>query len=242
MRYILKIIAICMILNLPVAVYPNETTHLDFFTAEYNIYWGRIVIGSAQRKFSPISNNQYMFQSEARGSNLISIFKDIHIVEKSIWAFENNWLRPISYDYQNSARKNKNVQIEFDWEHGVIINKVEDSIWKLPSPEQVMDKLIYQLAIMHDLKRGMRPDFYDIADGGRIKRYYFNYYDEEQVGTPAGTYQALKIERSKIGDNRKIIVWLAKDLDYLPIMLKYIGKKGRKKGSAKLVNFELIKN
>ena len=77
-----------------------------------------------------------------------------------------------------------------------------------------MDKLLYQLAIMHDLQNGRTPASYRIADGGGIKTYSFEKLGEEVVETPLGSFDTIKILRHKPGSSRKYVFWCAPDLEY----------------------------
>ena len=92
----------------------------------------------------------------------------------------------------------------------------------------IMDKLLYQLAIMNDLKVGKEQLAYTVADGGQIKIYKFNMLGEELIKTPIGVLHTLKLERQKPNSRRKTTIWCARKLNYLPVKVENIEKDGRK--------------
>ena len=80
----------------------------------------------------------------------------------------------------------------------------------------ILDKLLYQLVIMIDLKAGYIPEKYVIADGGKIKEYTFEYIEDEIIKTPIGDLNTMKLSRYK-KNKQETFLWCAYDLDFLPV-------------------------
>ena len=133
-----------------------------------------------ERKFYKNANNDYIFSSESKTTGLISLFRKDHIIEISNWYFINSTIAPLNYTYQHTGgKKNRDVEIKFNWNERQIINRVNDSVWHMKTQTGILDKLLYQLVIMIDLKAGYIPEKYVIADGGKIKEYTFEYIEDE---------------------------------------------------------------
>jgi len=144
-------------------------------------------------------------------------------------------LRPVIYSYQHTGgKKERFVNINFDWDRQRIITRTGKSVWTMPIETGILDKLLYQLAIMYDLERGIMPEAYSIADGGKIKTYHFEYHGKETVNIPVGKFEAIKLERHKPNSKRKTFLWCAVKLSYLPIKVIHIEKDGSKT-TAKLI-------
>ena len=88
--------------------------------------------------------------------------------------------------------------------------------------------MVYQLAVMRDLKRGLNQFSYRIADGGKMKSYNFETLSEETVQTPYGDFEALKVERFRDDRERETIFWCVRKLDYLPVKVLNIEPDGLK--------------
>lgn len=199
-----------------------------FFQVSYTLYSNDMKIGLMERKFSMIDDNNYLFHSESKTTGFFSIFRDDHIVEQSKWTYSENGFIPQAYKYQHTGgKKDRFVDITFNWDKNKITNKVNDSTWHMDTEAGILDKLLYQLTIMADLKNGKVPANYTIADGGKIKNYYFEHVTDEVIETPVGKFKAMKIERRKENSDRKTWFWCAYELDFLPIKVVITEKKGR---------------
>ena len=199
-----------------------------FFQVSYSLYSNDMKIGMMERKFSMISDNNYLFRSESKTTGFFSIFRDDHIVEQSKWSYTDQGFIPQTYKYEHTGgKKDRFVDITFNWDKNRITNKVNDSTWHMDTQAGILDKLLYQLTIMADLKSGKVPENYTIADGGKIKNYYFAHVADEVIETPIGNFKAMKIERRKENSERKTWFWCAYELDFLPVKVVITEKQGR---------------
>ena len=188
-----------------------------FFDISYKLYSNDTKIAQMERRFYKNELNNYIFSSESKTTGLISFFRKDHIVEISNWNITNSNIMPLHYSYQHTGgKKDRDVEINFDWESGQIINRVNNSIWHMKTQTGVLDKLLYQLVIMIDLKSGNIPEKYIIADGGKIKEYLFKYIQDEVIETPIGNFNTMKLARYK-KNKQETYLWCAYDLDFLPI-------------------------
>lgn len=198
------------------------------FEADYSIHMKGARVARMKRRFHQLDSGIYQYHSETRTTGLISIFRKDRIVETSNWQLQNQKLIPVEYYYSHSGgKKDRLVNISFDWENKRITNSIDGSSWKMPTSPNVMDKLLYQLALMYDLQAGRIPLHYTVADGGKTKTYNFEILGEELLETPLGEFQTLKLERHKPNSKRKSILWCATQLEYLPVKVENIEKDGR---------------
>lgn len=174
-----------------------------------------------------VRDGYYRLRQETKTSGLISLFYKDHILEESYWMVQGQQLRPVHYRYQRrGGRRERNADIHFDWQQEQITNKVNNTSWRMPTEQNIMDKLLYKLAIMHDLNKGVVPKSYIVADGGRSKTYHFKHYGEEVLQTALGEYFTVKLERFKPTGKRRTFLWCAPALDHLPVKISHIEKDG----------------
>ncbi|NKB36771.1 MAG: DUF3108 domain-containing protein [Gammaproteobacteria bacterium] len=200
----------------------------NLFEAEYSILMKGAKIAKMNRKFTRTEDGIYQYYSETRTTGFISLFRKDHIIETSRWRFDDKKLTPIDYYYDHSGgKKSRKVKIAFDWQSNKITNSIDGSSWKMPTSPNVMDKLLYQLAIMYDLEAGKEELLYTVADGGKTKVYNFEILGDETIDTPIGKFETVKLERHKPNSRRKSTLWCAKNLGYLPIKVENIEKDGK---------------
>lgn len=204
------------------------------FTAKYTLYYsgGKFInkkIAVLTRRLTGLGDDRYEYHSEIKTTGLLSLIRKVRIVESSRLAFAEGALRPLRYNYaRTDNRKRREVSVEFDWDSRKITNAVSGDFWDLPTEPAVMDKLLYQLAIMHDLKKGQPPASYLVADGNKIKTYAIEQLGEERIDTPLGSYHTVKMLRRRPGSDRKSVFWCAPDLEFLPIKVEHDEKDGSK--------------
>ena len=205
-----------------------ETTIPEYFEVDYTLYSNDTKIGLMERRFFMHEDGNYTFRSESKTTGLIALFRKDHIIEESQWHINGVQFTPLNYIYQHTGgKKDRDVEIKFNWEKQKITNRVNDSTWHMDTEPGILDKLLYQLAIMASLKAGSVPESYTIADGGKIKQYQFEYMHDEVIDTPLGEFKTMKLIRHKPNNDRKTFLWFANDLDFLPIKVINEEKKGR---------------
>ena len=198
------------------------------FSASYSLHSMGTRIATMKRSFASLESGIYLYYSETNTDGLLALLRKDQIIEKSTWQFTEGQLQPLLYSYLHTGgKKNRNVEINFDWSARKITNSINGSSWQMPIQAYIMDKLLYQLAIMYDLDKGMNKISYAIADGGKIKTYDFELVGKEGVNTPIGDFDALKLVRHKSNTNQKTAIWCAKELGYLPVKVENVEDNGR---------------
>ena len=165
------------------------------FEANYSLRVMGTKFALMKRSFSRLPDGAYIYLSETNTTGLASLLYKDKVIERSTWLFENGQIKPVEYSYDRSGgKKKRNVTIEFNWNSGMISTSVNGDAWHMPVRDNILDKLVYQLAIMHDLVNGRKNIDYTIADGGKVKIYHFDLLGEEDLRTPLGEFKTLKLE------------------------------------------------
>lgn len=198
------------------------------FVASYSLHSMGTRFADMRRSFSRLQNGEYVYRSDTHTVGLLALFRKDHIIEKSTWKYTAGRLQPLHYSYQRTGgRRDRNVIVNFDWSSRRIVNSVNGHSWHMPIQAYIMDKLLYQLAIMYDLQRGKKNINYAIADGGKIKEYDFERIGEDRLDTPIGKFSTLKLIRHKPNSKRRTVIWCARELGYMPVKVENVEKNGR---------------
>jgi hypothetical protein len=180
-------------------------------------------VGIRELKVAP--NGEYILSSSAK-SFLATV------TEQSRFRIEEQKLIPLEYQYKRSGvGRNKKIDLKFDWSEGKASDEAEG--WEIDITPGILDKLLYQFSMREDLERAALKNepwpsmTYQIADDGRLKTYDFKVTGEEELETPVGKINTVKVIRVRKSEDRSTTFWLAPDYEFMLIRLQQIEKKNR---------------
>lgn len=198
------------------------------FDALYKLYSSGMEIGESRQNIRNTGNNQYIFESKSRTTGFAKLILNKQIIEQSRWQMVNGRLVPVDYSYKRYLGElDRIVTSHFDWENQRVLNRVNDQKLELPLHEGMLDKLLYQFAIMHDMQKGVLPTQYTVADTRRLKTYYFDKLGEEKITTPLGDLDTIKLLHYKKNDEKRLVFWCAPEYQYLPVKIEITEDDGR---------------
>ncbi|MGH8582821.1 MAG: DUF3108 domain-containing protein [Gammaproteobacteria bacterium] len=189
------------------------------FSVSYTLYYGdSLPVGQITRALSEQGPGRYLFRSETKATGLASLLRNDRIVEESLWRPAGHGLRPLSYSYDYAGhRGKKHERLRFDWKRNLVHRKSHDGNSVTPIIPGLLDKVLYQLALIYDLQRGKRALAYPVVDGKKVKTYKFREAGAEKLRTALGDFTAMKLERRKDSGEIKTILWCVKELDYVAV-------------------------
>ena len=189
----------------------------ESFSVTYILQKGPVTLAEMKRKLYKNSNGNFVYESFSEPVGYARWFTDNTLLEKTEWNYQQQQLRPVTYSYdREGSKKQRHVKLSFDWDKMRVTNDINNDPWSMKITEGTLDKLLYHLAVMHDLANGKQSLEYQIADGGRLKTYSFSNLGEETLRTKLGTFKTIKLKRP---GKRDTILWCAEELNYLPIKL-----------------------
>jgi len=207
------------------------------FPREFTVYYkASISIFSGETKISLTADtdDRYVYESATKITGFMS-FIGVNLLEKSVLKYINGRARPLTYTYKNSKSKKRNAELTFDWEKKIVTNSIDSKPWKLAINPDTLDKLVYQLVMMDDLRQGKKKLNYSIADGGKLKEYNISIVGKEKLKTKLGEFNTLKL--SRISGSRTTTIWCAIELGYLPVRISQ-KKKGGSDHAAEIFKLE----
>ena len=210
----------CLLLLLCIAL-PQpahaENTLPESFTATYALTKGPLTLANMKRRLYKNERGNYVYESYSEPVGYARWFTDNTLLEKTEWTYHQQQLRPIEYSYdRKGSKKQRHVKLSFNWDKMRVTNDINNDPWSMKITDGTLDKLLYHLALMHDLANGKELFDYQVADGGSLKSYSFSNLGEETLRTKLGSFNTIKLIRP---GKRDTILWCAKELNYLPIKL-----------------------
>lgn len=192
------------------------------FTAKYDLYAKGIKVGEGTRKLFSVSKGKLRFESIGETSGLIGFFRKIRLEEWTEFTHTAAKIRPLEYIYNQTGKKTRYSHIEFDWTKNIAINLHKGKTMKIPLEEGTLDKLLYQVVLMRDLKQGKRQLEYKIADKGKIRVYQPAFVGTERIKTGRGELETHRYERTSSNKKRRTTFWCAPSLHYLPVQVEHV--------------------
>ncbi len=172
------------------------------------------------------TDNSSRFTIHTEPTGLAKLFVKKIIDESSIWKWRDKKITPIQYNYHRSGKKERKRSRIFDWNSATVTIKDDGKEQKLDQLQSgTVDEALFLLALMHDLKQGNSELKYRVAKTGGWSNYLFTVGNSETTQVPAGEFKTVHIIRQKEG-KRTFELWVAPELDYLPVQVEYREKDG----------------
>ena len=198
-----------------------------FFNATYKLFSRGLEIAQMERSLQKQGEDGYTYTSITDTVGLVAMFHKDHIVEESRWKIVDNQIYPQYYTYiRNGGKKTRRINIDFDWSGRIINNVVNERRRQMPLRVGILDKLLYQYALMRDLGNNPAEITYEVTDGGKMKIYHFVKMEDELLKTPLGPVQTVKLQKVGQDDKSRLIFWAAPSLEYLPVKVESTDEDG----------------
>ena len=214
----LRALGIALLIALPLA---EPEAFPDRFDARYTLHAGDLEVGTTSVSLSPMGDGRFRYTTVSRATGVASLLGKREVRESSIWVPSGAHIRSLRYDYERRGTKERHVEVIFDWSAGRVTNHVNGETWHMEVPEPTFDRQNHVLALMQDLASGAEPSSYQVADGGKLKTYYFNHLGRQRVSTALGSFDTVVVERTQLGATRRTTFWLAPSFDYLPVQIEH---------------------
>ncbi|WP_210397833.1 DUF3108 domain-containing protein [Motiliproteus sediminis] len=197
----------------------SHSEPLQPFRAEYKALFdlGLAIDGEATRSLEQNADGSWRLRLHAEA--MIAM-----IDESSHFRLEQEQVQPLLYRYQRKVlRKKRTRQIEFDWDTGLIRTDATATPLSLPANVPAYDKVSHHIPLWRDAMAGNAPLEYRVVDGDHLETYRYRIIGEQQLSTPAGSFDTLLVERDRGPDaSRQTRIWLAKEVPYLVVKLEQV--------------------
>ncbi|MES9974522.1 DUF3108 domain-containing protein [Candidatus Thiodiazotropha sp. LNASS1] len=190
------------------------------FSATFSVKRNVIPLGELMLEFSLNEKGEYHYNAHTLPGMLAGWFSADEIIEVSQGRLTGDAIQPISYTYKDLGNENERTELVFDWQADKVRTTSGGVTWSQPIASGTQDRLSQQLLVRLHLAEGREDISYQVADGGKIKRYRFLVEGEEEIETPFGQINCLRVRRSKESRKPDYTIWFAPSLGYLPVQIE----------------------
>ena len=207
-------IIICGVIN-TVSASTLLRDELQPYTASYAVKVSGIS-PTLHRKLEKTGENSWQL------SNKVSFFF-FGFKETAQFDINGNTVIPQSFSHRERG-KNKSSELRFDWSNRTVIDQLNsDEPLALPTPS--WDELSWQVQLyadIHELGTAFTKKDYPLVYKTRLTTHTVEKIGEERISTPAGDFNAIKFKKYYGDNNKHILIWVAKDWDYMILRLNKV--------------------
>lgn len=213
---------------------PILAADLQEFTANYQINFGDIELGTANYRFSHTGDSEYLFDFSSDLRFLV--FWDEREVKTEL-VLEGSRLVPRYYSHDREGTGRDYLEeIAFDSSEAVIRTTYLKETQEFDYEKGVVDGLTVQLQMALDLQQGAKQLRYKIIDSNRIREREFQLVGEETITIQGEDCHTVIYEVVRDNNKRKTRMWFSTERNYLPVQMVHF-TKGKKRFNAHLVNY-----
>jgi len=193
------------------------------FEATYSGKYSGMNIKSTRTLFMTEDNHFYI-ESEMK-----NFFASIY--ERSDFDIDKGFLKPLTYKYRRSITGIKaREQLRFNWHTNIAEYRRKDKPHKNkdhPIKLGILDPALYQLQLQREAYQGKTEFDVTFVKPSKIKNLRFKATGQEDFTYKNQTYQALKIERINLDDDKQTRVWLIPSLNYQIARIEHVEEDGK---------------
>ncbi len=197
------------------------------FRAVYEVESNGLTVGTLTRSLI-YTGDGYRFESNIATTGLAALLSNTKVFESSEGTFTPTQFLPTRYLYRREGRKKtKLYEVVFDRTADRAHGNAGGERQEFALPPLALDKLSYQLAVMHDLALPDQTLTYAIADVDRVKHYELVRAPAAPLGFGKTTYETIEITHQRSGSQRRTTLWCAPALAYMPLKIEYRERDGK---------------
>ena len=198
------------------------------FTAEYEVRYGRIGVGTSRTTLSRAATGWAM-ETTSNATGLARMIAGGTLRQRSEFELSPDGLRPSQYSFDDGTRATgRDVDLRFDWDAGRVRGTAENRPVDLATVAGLQDAASMQAFVLARLRAGAEPGTIAMIEKDRIKHYRYAFLRRETLATAIGELETVVYRSAREGSDRETITWHAPKLGFAAVRAEQIveGKKG----------------
>lgn len=217
---------------------PPATTASAFaqptaFTASYEVRLNNLPFtATARQSLIPLGNDRWRLILKVE-----SFILDTEEVSEFRWDSSNCRTIPERYRYaRKGIGRNRSLDMSFDFSKKLATRNNGKNVASFAISDHTEDKLGHTLGLACRIARGARGKVdVDVAWDNDLRHFDYRVNDrEETVVTPAGSWQAVRLERQRADTDRVTTSWLAARAGWQAVQMQH------SEGDGKLFQLRLL--
>lgn len=183
----------------------------------YEVKYGIFKLGSLSSRLVKQEHN-YEVTNETHAKGIAAMLLGGTVREMCEFSVEENLIKPTRYRIVREGKDTFDYSATFDAGRGLI--SFNDGTNITISDGYVIDNCSAPFAFMLGGPDTLADNTLHIVGGRKVRNYQNNLITEENVKTPLGKFNTVKIEQARLDrSDRKLVIWLAPELSNLPVKI-----------------------
>lgn len=209
------------------AAFSSDMAPLQPFHADYQVLRNGKELGHATLTLRTLDDGTWEFSSQTHGTAGMASLLGVDVVEKSTFRWNASHPLGLRYRYvQKAAIKSRDTVIDFDWPRKIATAHDNGKIRDLALDAPAMDRNLITPALMADLKSGASDFNYRIVEKDKVSDQHYVQAGHETLTLPAGSIDAVRVERDRGDNKRRTTSWFAPQRSFLPVQIEQVEKNG----------------
>ena len=196
------------------------------FSAGYEVRLNNLPFKArARQTLSALGNERWRLELRIE-----SFLLDTREFSEFRWDGEKCHTIPEHYGYSRQGiGRNQSLDMRFDFAKKTLVRRDAKSTSSFAIADNTEDKLGHTLALACRVARGARgPVGVDVAWDHDVRHFEYQVSAaEEAVGTPLGTFRALRVQRLRADSDRITTSWLAPAANWQSVQMQHSEGDGR---------------
>jgi len=176
-------------------------------------------VGDATYSLASNPDGTWTLQSETRGSAGMAKLVGLDVQEQSTFRWDNGQPQGVRYDYrQDAAIKHKQRTIDFDWPSREAHVRDNGKAFSYAIEPGTIDRSTVAVQLGMLLAGGAHDATLSVAQKDHLEQQRFAAQGEESISVPAGTFKAIRVERTDASGKARS--WYAPNLTSLPLRVE----------------------
>nr|CAA6827923.1 MAG: Unknown protein [uncultured Thiotrichaceae bacterium] len=189
------------------------------FQASYAVMKSGLSLGEMNANLV-YSGSNYTYLKQTKANGIAALLSGDMLTERSSGTQRGGLLNTQQYlHHHKNKRKERRDQFNFATPTQAK-GQYKNANYSLTVPNGTLDPALLELRIMDDLKAN-RPLNYKVTEKGKLKDYRFQRQGKETLSLPAGKYLCEKILMIRDNGERITTIWLAPELNYVPVQIRH---------------------
>lgn len=195
------------------------------FSAQYDVQRNGTYLGVSDNSLTKLPDGRRQYRADIEPRGFVGLFLSDHITEISTFVTTADGLQDLHYLYHHTKgkRDKKKYELRFDWPAQHLYSSDFPQPFALAPHTQ--DGLSFQLYLMQQAQQHVTTVTIPIATRRETTLFNLIYKGETSVQTPLGKFATYLFESEKNAKERYRL-WLAKELDCLPVKIQNTDEDG----------------
>ncbi len=212
---------------------PTSLQNLDY---SYSASWGGMGVGQVEVSLRPEgAAGCYKYTNTSNPSALVRVLYGSPN-QISLFCLKDGHIRSQHFESILQGDDKQSYKLDFDWNKHTV---TDENGQVRPIPDDAVDSFALQQAVRlwvqaHAADSTPPTAEFTMVDNKNLTHYQFKFSGHQKVDTPAGSFDALLMERIDNPDKQGRF-WLAPDRGYMPVKIE------TKNGGKPMVSMVLVK-